>query len=125
VLKRNKPLTRRRPMGRGTRQPRSRDEAGEAERRLWTVLADREVAGLRFRQRELIGPYLVPFHCPAARLVILIQTDEAPDEEQISWLRTGGYRVLTFPAREVLADPNAVVEAVERSFELRIVPRSN
>lgn len=94
---------------------------GNAAAKLWTVLKDREIAGLRFQERERIGPYVVDFICPAARLVLLLEGAEPNDPGRMAWLRANGYRTLVFAETDVLADPQIVIDAVARGFELRIV----
>ncbi len=99
----------------------SQAAGSDAAARLWAVLKEREIAGLRFQESERVGPYVVDFICPAARVVVLLEGPEARDPEQIVWLRSSGYRVLVFPEGDVLANPQIVVDAMARGFELRIV----
>jgi len=129
-LQRKKPLTRKTPM-RSTKAlhatpgrvaDRRADPKAEAMRKLWTLLDERDVAGLRFRRRELVGPYLVDFLCPAARLVICLNGEEDDNAEQAAWLRSQGYRVLAFAAAEVARDPQRVLDAVADVFTLRVIP---
>ena len=94
----------------------------EATRKLWALLDGRDVAGLRFRQRELVGPYLVDFLCPAARLVICLNGEDDDGAEQVAWLHSQGYRVLAFAAAEVARDPQPVLDAVADVFTLRVIP---
>jgi very-short-patch-repair endonuclease len=37
---------------------------------LWQALRKARLGGLRFRRQHPIGPYIVDFYCPAARLAI-------------------------------------------------------
>ena len=127
-LQRKKPLTRKTPM-RSTKAlhatpgrvaDQRADPKAEATRKLWALLDGH--AGLRFRRRELVGPYLVDFLCPAARLVILLIGGNDADPEQAAWLRSQGYRVLAFAAAEVARDPQRVLDAVADVFTLRVIP---
>jgi very-short-patch-repair endonuclease len=125
LLQRKKPLTRRQPL-----RPRmcsstapERDAKAEAERKLWVLLADREVAGLRFRQRESVGPFAADFYCPAARFVILVNGEETADPLKTAWFRSQGYRVLTFDAAEVASNPQGVLDAIADAFMLRVIAR--
>ncbi len=47
-----------------------RSNMTDAERRLWSVLRLRQLAGLRFRRQMPLGPYIVDFCCPSLRLVV-------------------------------------------------------
>lgn len=40
-----------------------------AERALWATIRGRQVAGLRFRCQHPVGPFVLDFFCPAAKLV--------------------------------------------------------
>jgi very-short-patch-repair endonuclease len=42
----------------------------EAELRLWRLLRDRRLNGLKFRRQVPIGPYIVDFLCISARLIV-------------------------------------------------------
>src|SRR5260221_13241818 len=42
-----------------------RRNATDAERRLWSLLRRRQLAGFRFRRQVPIGPYIVDFACLA------------------------------------------------------------
>jgi very-short-patch-repair endonuclease len=99
--------------------------APDAENKLWSVLRDRDVAGLRFRHRELVGPYIVDFLCPAAKLILLVEQGAPIDPEQTQWLRQHGYRVLLFSQADVLSDPQRVLDAIAQAFEFRVVSRKN
>ena len=37
---------------------------------LWQVLRKTRLAGLRFRRQHAIGPYVLDFYCPSARLAL-------------------------------------------------------
>lgn len=121
MLRRTKPLTRKKPLG----ASRARVPGSDADRRLWSILETREVAGLSFRHCERIGPYTADFVCPAARLVLLLNDDQARDDGRAAWFRLNGYRVLEFPSSEVSSNPDGVLDVIARSFELRIVPRKS
>lgn len=134
MLKRKKPLVRRSSLKR-TGMRRSAPKPGastdrtshapDAEHKLWSVLRDRDVAGLRFRHRELVGPYIVDFLCPAAKLVLLVEGAMPIDPEQTQWLREHGYRVLLFAQADVLSNPLSILDAIARTFEFKVVSRKN
>ncbi|MEM9797345.1 MAG: DUF559 domain-containing protein [Pseudomonadota bacterium] len=42
------------------------------EAALWQALRNRRLGGLKFRRKAPVGPHVVDFHCPAARLVVEI-----------------------------------------------------
>jgi very-short-patch-repair endonuclease len=134
VLKRKKPLVRRSSLKQtGWRRSAHKAEVSadkashalNAEHKLWSVLRDRDVAGLSFRHRELVGPYIVDFLCPAAKLIVLVEGATPIDPEQTQWFREHGYRVLLLPEADVLSDPQRVLDAIAQAFEFRVVSRKN
>src|SRR5262249_49839157 len=44
----------------------------DAERRMWMLLRDRRLGGVKFRRQHPIGGYIADFCCPEARLIIEI-----------------------------------------------------
>ena len=88
------------------------------ERLLWRVLRQRP-NGLKFRRQHPAGPYVADFFCHEARLVVEVdgeahgrgvrpRRDAARDE----WFEVRHFHVMRIPAREVLADVNAVAEGI-------------
>jgi len=86
-----------------------RSNPTDAERRLWSLLRNGQLAGLKFRRQHPIGPYVADFFCPAVKLVIELDGDQhgrdaaiARDARRDQWLEGCGYRVLRLPNRDVL-----------------------
>ncbi|MDF7774545.1 endonuclease domain-containing protein [Sphingomonas sp. AOB5] len=85
---------------------------------LWQALRKRP-GGLKFRRQHPAGPYILDFYCDTVRLCVEIdgeahdrgdrpQRDEARDD----WLARKRVRTLRIPAREILADLDAVVRHI-------------
>ena len=94
-----------------------RKSSTDAERALWNILRNRQVAGSRFRRQGPIGPYIVDFVCFESRLVIEVdggQHAELADYDagRTAWLETQGFRVMRFWNNQVLQETNAVREAI-------------
>jgi tRNA(adenine34) deaminase len=91
-----------------------RNASTDAERRLWYRL--RQHDGFKFRRQFAIGPYIVDFACPAARLVIEVDGGQhlecAADAVRDGWLGAEGWRVLRFWNNEVLGETGGVMEKV-------------
>ena len=49
---------------------RMRATPTEAEQRLWRLLRDRRLCGLKFRRQVPVGPYIVDFLCVGARMIV-------------------------------------------------------
>jgi very-short-patch-repair endonuclease len=88
------------------------------EKLLWVRIRRGE---LHFRRQHPVGEYVLDFYCPAAKLAVEVDGaahdfGDRPqrDDQRTDWLRTQGINVLRLPAREVLADPDAVADALIR-----------
>src|SRR6266581_3873769 len=67
---------------------------------LWQALRQRRLAGLRLRRQHPIGPYILDFYCPSARLAVEVDGlahDTAAavrhDERRQAWLARQGVTV--------------------------------
>jgi len=84
----------------------------------WQILR-RRPGGFKFRRQHPLGPYVVDFYCPAAKLVIEIDgashdmgTKPARDSRRDARLSEQGFYVLRFNAAEVMSDLESVVTAI-------------
>jgi CreA protein len=78
---------------------------------LWQSLRQGRLAGLRFRRQHAIGPFIVDFYCPSARLAVEVDGHIHDDAGQVrydrrrdAFLSAHGVRVLRFAAGDVLQD---------------------
>jgi very-short-patch-repair endonuclease len=78
---------------------------------LWQRLRRGTLERLRFRRQHPLGPYILDFYCPAARIALEVdgwshQTEQRArhDERRDAWLADNRIRVLRFPAADVLDD---------------------
>ena len=91
------------------------------EQLLWRILKQTR-DHIRFRKQHAVGPYVADFYCPAAKLVIEIDGAahdfrSERDARRDEYMRTLGRRVIRVPAKEVLADPARVADALLRLVE--------
>src|SRR5215472_13295319 len=96
----------------------------EAERALWTALTtDRRFAGRGFKRQTPVGQNICDFVSFPLRLVIdLVPSEEsaaatAARAQKRAWLIERDYRVVEITAREVEADPAAVLERLAQSIK--------
>jgi very-short-patch-repair endonuclease len=92
------------------------------EAKLWALLRDRNLAGLKFRRQVPIGPYVVDFLSFRRRLVIeadgpfhLTKVDH--DQRRDAWLRDQGFRVLRFPNEMIACDSRGVLTQFRQAVE--------
>jgi very-short-patch-repair endonuclease len=84
-----------------TRARRLRANMNATELLVWSRIRGRQLDGWKFRRQHPIGPYVVDFYCPAARLIVEIDGpahgfDEqwAYDVRRQAWLESEQYQVL-------------------------------
>jgi len=100
-----------------------RRAATRAEGRLWFRLRGAQLAGFSFRRQHPVGPYVLDFYCPAAKLAVELGGDEhgtpeglRHDRIRTRFLEAKGIRVLRFPNHEVKEDIDAVLDGIERAL---------
>ena len=98
-----------------------RANAADAERRLWSQLRNRQLAGRKFRRQHPIGPFIADFACLEARLVVEVDGGqhfgaEAPqaDAGRTEALKDAGLEALRFDNRQVLTQTEAVLAAIQQ-----------
>ena len=94
-----------------------RKQSTDAEKILWRHIRSRQLAGYKFRRQAPIGKYIVDFLCYEQKLVIEIdggqhQLRSKSDSERTNWLEAQGFRVVRFWNNQVLAETEAVLEAI-------------
>lgn len=87
-----------------------RREMSRPEARLWQALRTRP-EGLKFRRQHPVGPYILDFYSPSARLAIEVDgaahdvgDNPRRDARRDAWLSGRGIRVLRIPAAELYGD---------------------
>jgi very-short-patch-repair endonuclease len=68
---------------------------------LWSRLSGRQLGGYKFRRQAPIGPYVVDFYCPAARLIIEIDGPHhdkrrVEDEQRRRYFEGEAFRLVRF-----------------------------
>jgi len=104
-----------------------RSNQTDAEAALWKRLRRKQVGGAQFYRQKPIGPFIVDFYCPAARLIVEVDGGQhftedglAGDGERDGFLASMELLVLRYSNREVLEQINAVVENIAREVARRV-----
>ncbi len=88
----------------------------DAELRLWRLLRDRRLNGVKFRRQVPVGPYIVDFLCVGAKLIVEAdgsQHAESPrDKARDTYLASQGWTVLRFWNNEVIQNRDGVLETI-------------
>jgi very-short-patch-repair endonuclease len=104
-----------------------RNAATPAERKLWLLLKNRQVAGAKFSRQMPVGPFFADFLCRERRLIIELDGQGhdqtvAQDAARTDLLERQGYRVLRFENRRVFLDEAAVIAEIAHELECLPTP---
>jgi very-short-patch-repair endonuclease len=98
-----------------------RNNATDAEKRLWYFLKDKQLQGRKFTRQHGIGKYIVDFYCPGEQLII--ELDGEFHKEQIEYdnartkyLESLGKHVMRFSNMDVLFETDKVLKEIEKHF---------
>ena len=91
-----------------------RNSATPAERKLWKVLSNRQLCGVRFNRQVVIRPYICDLVARSAKLIIEIDGGHhggsiGYDKARTAFLEAKGYCVIRFWNNEVLENIDGVV----------------
>src|SRR5260370_39464061 len=93
----------------------------EAERKLWRLLRDRPLVGVKFRRQVPIGNFIVDFCCLEHRLIVELDGGQHAEQEVADALRSRffaeeGFRILRFWNDQVLSGSEFVVEKILKAI---------
>jgi len=106
---------------------RLRKDATDTERKLWSILRNRQMAGLKFFRQYSVGPYILDFYCPEERLAIEVDggqhgdtRGQRCDARRNSYLGDVNIRVIRFWNNDVLRN----IEGVEQRIRGEVAGHS-
>ena len=87
--------------------------ATDAERKLWLLLRDRRLDGIKFRRQVPFGPYILDLVCFERKVVIEVDGGQhgASEADKIrdARLRAEGFQVVRYWNNDVLKNPEGVL----------------
>ena len=91
----------------------------EAERKLWKIIRNRQLAGVKFRRQYPIAGYIVDFYAPEVGLVIEVDGGQHYEDEDLeydemrdAYLKGLNLKVLRISNLDVLNNMEGVVERI-------------
>jgi very-short-patch-repair endonuclease len=109
-----------------------RQQATDAEARLWYHLRGRRLQGFRFRRQHPIGPYFADFVCLEVGLIVELDggqhnTCKGLDHDAIrsEVLAARGFEILRFWNNDVLQNTPGVLEAISRRLRALTRPAAD
>src|SRR5256885_2096008 len=107
-----------------------RHDPTPAEARLWSVLRNRHLAGLKFRRQAPRSPFIADFYCAEVKLIVELDGEshnekETYDERRTKLFKREGCCVIRFINGDVHKHLDGVVEAIAKAcLMIRRPPRS-
>ncbi|MBI1294699.1 DUF559 domain-containing protein [bacterium] len=100
-----------------------RQEMTPAETRLWQHLRNRNLAGLKFRRQQPLGPFIADFYCAEHRLIVELDgavhdQQQERDAARTDYLHQHGYRVLRFRNEAVMVNLESVLAAIRDACDV-------
>src|SRR5581483_5861978 len=100
-----------------------RTESTDAERILWFNLRRHALAGFKFHRQHPFGPYILDFHCAAAKLVVeldggqhLEAEGQLRDARRTAYLEKQGLRGLRFDNRQAILETHGVLDVIREAL---------
>ena len=88
-------------------------------KKLWQRIRGKQLRDIKFYRQYSVGPYILDFYCPKARLAIELDGDshnssdvKIYDDERTRYLSGANVRVLRFNNEEILNNLDRVLEKV-------------
>jgi len=101
-----------------------RQRQTEAEEKLWQLIRNRKLNGLKFRRQHPLDKYIADFYCHEKRLVIELDggvhkciDQQRIDEERTSTLNKLEITVIRFKNEEVIKDSKGVTDKIIKIAE--------
>jgi very-short-patch-repair endonuclease len=106
-----------------TRARALRADSTKAERKLWSLLRGRQLAGAKFRRQVPIDRYIADFACVDARLIVELDggqhaEQEAYDEVRRARLEEVGWRVIRFWNNDVIENAEGIADDILAALKL-------
>ena len=104
-----------------------RKDMPRAEVLLWSKLRDRQLSGLKLRRQYSVGPYVIDYYCPAARLAVEVDGDshfgkeaERRDARRQAYVESFGIRFVRCTNLDVYENIEGVLQEIERVGAQRV-----
>jgi adenine-specific DNA-methyltransferase len=98
----------------------------DAEKKLWSVMRDRQLSGVKFRRQAPVGRYILDFYCPQCKIGIEADGGQhyenagrKRDELRTQELNKLGVEILRFSDHDILTNIDAVFEVIQEAIEMK------
>lgn len=98
-----------------------RNNATDAERRLWQGLSQRQLKDAKFSRQIPVGPFICDFVCRERKLIIEVDggqhAESKRDAARTAFLEAQGYRVIRFWNNDVLGNIDGVLQVIAAALQ--------
>jgi very-short-patch-repair endonuclease len=98
-----------------------RNNATDAERKLWRYLSRRQLEGHKFSRQMPIGPYICDFLCRERQLIVEVDggqhAESKRDLTRTAYLESTGYRIIRFWNNDVVENIEGVIHAISEALK--------
>ena len=106
---------------------RLREEMTDSERNLWARLRRKQIMDVQFYRQKPLGPYIVDFYAPKAKIVVEVDGSqhieedvEQKDVRRDKYLKSQNLSVLRFNNLQVLKEMDSVIEIIYQTVKVRL-----
>ena len=94
-----------------------RNDPTEAEKKLWLVIRNRQLRGVRFNRQVPVGCYICDFVSRSHKLIIEVDGGQhdwraVQDARRTAILKAAGYQVVRFWNNDVLSNTEGVLQQI-------------
>ncbi|MDG5489617.1 DUF559 domain-containing protein [Sphingomonas sp. BGYR3] len=93
-----------------------RRDSTDAERKLWSILRAKKLAGWKWRRQQPIERYIADFVCFETRVIVEADggqhAGDPGDDMRDAWLTGQGFRVIRFWSNDILTNSEGVADRI-------------
>jgi len=100
-----------------------RNNATQAEEKLWQLLKNKQLEGFKFRRQHIIGSFIADFVCLSRQLIIEVDglihqlpENQLSDKDRTEWLESNGWRIIRFTNEDVLNNEQDTLNKILNAF---------
>ena len=106
---------------------RLRKEMTDSEKKLWSRLRRKQIMDVQFYRQKPLGPYIVDFYAPKAKIVVEVDGSQHMEEgagqkdaQRGKCLNNQNLSILRFNNLQVLQELDSVVEVIYQEVKGRL-----
>ncbi len=106
---------------------RLRKEMTDSEKTLWSRLRRKQIMDAQFYRQKSLGPYIVDFYAPKAKIVVEVDGSQHMEEgaqqkdaQRDKYLKSQNLSVLRFNNLQVLQELDSVMEVIFQTVKERL-----